>query len=411
MSPRLSGRLSARARNAMALSGCLVLIAFVPACGVRVSPASSSRTPASAVALRAAHLFNSTQGWELTGRRLARTDDGGTTWADITPTGVEPSSILRVDFSDPSVGWAVASGSPVSRDVSSFRVLRTQDGGYTWSQSNALTVSGTTDGYGQVWIASLGNEIGWISVQLPSGSAFSVAKLFQTLDGGMTWRQLTVPIAGRLRFFSPINGWVAGGAGGNQLYVTRDGGQSWQAVSLRRPTAVPADWGQAAEVGLPSFLDSQHGVVASEYESPLTPQTLVYFDATSDAGQSWVETKPVSVGISVGELSGQYSIVDTSTWLLGVAGKLYTSNDGGSTWSVKAPDWSRFDPITSPSGQVSYGFDGLLFPVRGAGWAAIRSEHCLAAGPSVVKNPVGCATATFVVKTSDGGASWIPINQ
>jgi photosystem II stability/assembly factor-like uncharacterized protein len=64
------------------------------------------------------------------------TDDGGATWTDVSPVDERISDLRAVHFTDRSNGWAAGTGREEmveGRMISYTVVLRTDDGGLTWS--------------------------------------------------------------------------------------------------------------------------------------------------------------------------------------------------------------------------------------------------------------------------------------
>ncbi|HEX6533624.1 MAG TPA: hypothetical protein VF041_03450 [Gemmatimonadaceae bacterium] len=164
---------------------------------------------------------------------VLRTRDGGEHWDRIPPASL-PTAL-------PGEGGFAASGTCVATagsgtawigtgNTSAARVLRTTDGGTTWSVVAVPVVSGTAAGIASVAFRdslhglALGGDIG-----KPDARGDYVAR---TEDGGRTWS-----IAGRPTFAGAVYGaaWVPGattptivavGPGGASL--SRDDGQSWR---------------------------------------------------------------------------------------------------------------------------------------------------------------------------------------
>lgn len=62
-------------------------------------------------AVRQAALVDARSGWVLTRSALAWTSDGGSTWQDITPPGLDARQIGKVLFRSDGSGWVEASDS------------------------------------------------------------------------------------------------------------------------------------------------------------------------------------------------------------------------------------------------------------------------------------------------------------
>ena len=98
----------------------------------RLEAAAEASPPSS---VRDMRLLTASQGWVLTDRRLARTDDSGESWRDIAPPDVPAEDIHGVYFLDPSHGWLarLAQGESSLERGARLEILRTEDGGRTWS--------------------------------------------------------------------------------------------------------------------------------------------------------------------------------------------------------------------------------------------------------------------------------------
>lgn len=86
-------------------------------------------------------------------------------------------------------------------------------------------------------------------------------------------------------FLTPETGWVAGGGGGERLYVTRDGGGSWQQVSLKAPPQLSAPV-YTSVYGLPEFQDDKHAFLPVSYAGPEESPGLAVFES-ADGGLTW----------------------------------------------------------------------------------------------------------------------------
>ena len=120
---------------------------------------------------------------------ILKTSDGGTTWSP--QTSGTPNGLTSVYFTDANTGWAVARGT----------ILKTTDGGTTWSPQT----SGTTSLLFSVYFTDA--NTGWIA---GSGT------ILKTINGGTAWSSQTSGTTNTLRsvyFTDGDNGWVVGGNG------------------------------------------------------------------------------------------------------------------------------------------------------------------------------------------------------
>lgn len=135
--------------------------------------------------------------------RVLRTSDGGRSWS-VAPTplpGGDFSGITALAFRDTLTGWAFGGnlGEPEGR---SGNVARTDDGGLTWTPVTPSAMQGAL--YGGVVVP--GTDPAVLVTVGPAGADLS-------LDGGGTWTVLdSVPYWG-VGFASPSAGWLVGPGG------------------------------------------------------------------------------------------------------------------------------------------------------------------------------------------------------
>ena len=163
---------------------------------------------------------------------LAVSRDLGLTWTaqDLSPL---TAMILDVQFVSERVGF-IAGATDASVQESRATILRTDDGGQTWTR---VYEGGRP--WELTWKMSFPSpQVGYVTVQSynqdPASSARYVAK---TTDGGLTWTELPLIDDLRVRqfgvgFMDEQRGWVGAVPHG---FETRDGGQTW----------TPADMGPA----------------------------------------------------------------------------------------------------------------------------------------------------------------------
>ena len=171
------------------------------------------------------------------------------------PNTLDPSAkipdITEIHMTSKTSGWAYAS----SED--NVLVLHTSDGGTSWRDVTPPFESWSAHiGQNEFYFPRLGEGFfldehrAWISTlridkrrpQDPFYAYTANAMLF-TADGGATWQMSTLPPGGSgvgygrfIDFINPMHGWFAvyghpgAGAGYKGIYMTRDGGESWEIV-------------------------------------------------------------------------------------------------------------------------------------------------------------------------------------
>jgi photosystem II stability/assembly factor-like uncharacterized protein len=239
-------------------------------------------------------------GWVVTETNLYWTTDAGSTWHNITPPSTSFGHIAAVFFSDTSQGWVLCCDT--SGKHYRFNVSCTKDSGKTWSmlpvqmpavilEAEAKKDAQPRNGeniqlreiyQGTGWIDFLDPLHGWILLQFPVSARLpeeNGGSILKTEDGGKTWRNVSndvgMSMAGRFHFLTTKDGWLAGDI---DLYVTHNGGNTWQQVLLTPPSQVSVEcW-----YDLPIFKDSQNGFLPVTYVS----NDLVLF-MTHDGGKTW----------------------------------------------------------------------------------------------------------------------------
>lgn len=254
--------------------------------------------------------------------------------------------IYQIQMLDPANGWGWA-----SNPDGSSRVLRTQDGGATWTdvspQGQTLTPSSSF---------FLDAQNAWIALY---DSTANSNLLLRTNDGGQTWASLPQKEIenANYRFTSPNDGVAeAAGVGAGNLYLnlyqTQDGGTSWSPILITAPDPDP---GLAAGTvhlcnicGDGLYYDPER-VVITYGDLANDPGGAVRLAVSTDLGQHWKDLKlplpdPKYADGLVAPHSpvffGNEGMLPVSIGKYGVDGALaysvlatYVTHDGGQSWS------------------------------------------------------------------------------
>jgi photosystem II stability/assembly factor-like uncharacterized protein len=214
------------------------------------------------------------------------------------------------------------------------RYAKTTDGGFTWSSADIDLGAAATN-------LEIANICG-ISADVAYASVFPKATgvtggVWQTVNGGTTWtRQATASFNGAdgasftnlVHFWDANNGVTMGDPSGGsfEIYTTTNGGTNW--------TRVPSG-------NIPAAIDVQEYGLTNQYS--VTGNTIwigTTFGRTlisTDRGYNWtvVQTPIADFGGGInGSESGDLSFTDASNGLLQTSDYLlYSTNDGGNTWS------------------------------------------------------------------------------
>jgi photosystem II stability/assembly factor-like uncharacterized protein len=394
-------------------------------------------------------LLTQNTGWVVMRGHLYWTSDFGQDWRDITPPQAKvrgTDAIACVFFLDTSTGWVLLRRSDLGGRYGDwiFDLASTDDGGSSWSitpvqlanwDSKAYTIggSGTLD--------FVDPAHGWMDLSLQSGPATDWGMLFVTNDGGRTWEappatRSAPGVYGSLRFLSTQVGWLAGGPGDSDLFVTRDGCKSWQMVTPNPPPQVGTLFGpQVADAGigagspvvsplyrLPVFVDLENGFLPVTYfdsrGGPENVKLVVY--GTSDGGGTWSPVKvlraaqqgtagsaiPTSIvnsmlyvpvpggrgGVATAAVSLRKAAVSAlatiptltgARWLdfadpdygWALRGGLYATSDGGRTWADITPRPAAVAPrrVGAPSSPAVQTLSGEYLAGTGSGGSDVQT--------------------------------------
>ena len=365
----------------MILSACSQPATSTPTMSAPVTAAPPTlRAPVvSSPAFTAIHMLDIMNGWAITETGVIRTNDGGASWHDVTPSGVTKLGYgTTFYFLDSNHGWVV-SGDPSSN---SNTLYRTHDGGATWQSS--------TVGFfmGNMVFVSASN--GWMMASLDVAVGSNAVAIYQTADGGSTWKQTyandptqpnaasTLPLGGLKDGITPTdmnNAWIGGityADGVIYLYQTQDGGRTWKL----QPIQIPAGYeqGQFETVG-PQFVTAQDAFIPVHVTNQYGTMMAVYY--SHDGGANWALTPTM---IPNGGLMNFVSAADGFVWN---GTEFYVTHDGAKTWMTVSPS-------------VSFGdnFAGMDFVNTTTGFVLTNDTQTV-----------------ILYKTIDGGSTWTVISK
>ncbi|MGD0004905.1 MAG: hypothetical protein ABSE06_11840 [Anaerolineaceae bacterium] len=351
-------------------------------------------SPGDQPTLSAIHMFSKNEGWAVgTGvndknDHILRTQDGGATWIDTTPSEpFDPSAALPKQatsfFLDAGHAWVTYQylGGPAS--ATPPLIWFTADGGQNWATSAPLDVGQGGDFYVPGVLQFTDQLHGWLLVHAGNGMNHDYVFIFSTQDGGKTWKRIVDPWMDNLdmsctktglAFADPSNGLVTGDCNGvvpNSIYLYRtvDGGNTWTPVRLPIPAKLPDIYTNEDNVCgsySPGF-SGQSGwlVVKCNGFGPGVAQTFLYTSA--NAGKTWSSH-------SLPALIDFVQFLNPGTGWFSGGGRVYQTGDGGQTWQ----------PVSGLGGEGQ-----LDFIDQTAGWMIAKTSDSIT-----------------LVQTKDGGASW-----
>jgi photosystem II stability/assembly factor-like uncharacterized protein len=289
---------------------------------------------------------------------IMHTVDGGASWVvqfGGHPTGMNGPRISQMQFVDAERGWAVGYDRFGHQfDHNDGMLLRTTDGGATWTSSSVGPSSGLSA------LSFVDEDVGWV---VGSSGPDNVNNVFATKDGGITWSPLPTGIPGivsidAVHFVDRQSGWVVGSVvtpEGSPLGVilhTADGGLTWSEQLRAGPNEL---------FGPPEFVNPTTGWVSRvHFSTPADPVQNGGILFTNDGGATWTEqTVPGSEGIFALEF-----VSPKQGWGGGSSGIIHT-DDGGASWVTQQGTETPFGP----------GFD-VQFINANVGWA-LRGDGIL----------------------------------
>jgi len=355
-----------------------------------------------------------TNDWVFHDKAIWRTTNGGKSWSQVLRASPAKTGNVSAFFLDSKTGW-VAVADDESTNVT---ILRSEDGGRTWSRSQIRETQFIQDS----WMSFPRADQGWLMLIPDHGMNSSPGDLYRTSNGGADWKLVNSTRAsprawiweaaalpefnnkhpylicgGPITFQSDLNAWMYGSLASTSpgyLFGTRDGGRNWQVQRLPLPVSLAS--GRMGPIGLPRFFqrDGNKEILPAEYQPTNNSDstnfvTVIYH--THDGGLNWQPTTPV-------KFSGVWSFITVRKgWIWSpephntgstapVKGTLYRTEDGGVSWKPTRTEKGLDQYLTQGEDIVQLDFvDGEY------GWAIARDNHSLAQ----------------LLRTTDAGQTWI----
>lgn len=257
------------------------------------------------------------------GSTVLRTSDGGATWSRLNVTS-DKLDFRDVDAVDAQTAYVLSIGNGAES-----RIYKTTDAGATWTMQfknddqkaflDAMTF--WDKNHGLVFGDSINGQF----------------YILTTADGGRTWSR--VPAAAlppalenegafaasgtNIAVFGKSNAWIGTGAGSKaRVLRTADGGRSWQVADT------PLTAGPSTGIFSIAFRDAKHGViVGGDYRKEA--EAVDNLAMTNDGGVTWKLVKGLGgfrsvvayvpgartpALVAVGPSGADYSLDDGQTW-------------------------------------------------------------------------------------------------
>lgn len=313
------------------------------------------------------------------------------------PKGAIPPGLGLLAFSFPSTSYGFALGDSCSPTGANCRnqLIATSDGGSSWRSVMAPSASHIQSGLSD---CASNNAVSEISFANRTDGWTWGPGLWATQDGAHTWH--SVKTAGPVRSLAVVGSYVwalesdcAGSGGGTNpsLVLMRSpvGGGAWTTV-LGLPSINASSASLQATTSKQAWLEAT-GVSASGSGA------AVSLYRTTDAGASWSSLSDPC--LPAPGSTPPFAVIAESAWIAcgGESGggdqskTIYTSADGGQTWSAAGSSGQVGASPEPSSGEIpTTGYvAGLTLTSASEGWLAL-------------------ARGTLLV-SRDGGQTWSPV--
>jgi photosystem II stability/assembly factor-like uncharacterized protein len=310
-------------------------------------------------------------------------DDPSNTRWDVLSCGETISKLTSVFFIDENTGYAVGYNETATPYSSTGFILKTTDGGYTWSSTK-------TNGDSIYWLFNVffhESNTGYVTGYIPQEGAL----LLKTINGGTTWNKIALDTAYFLRlssayFIDANSGYITGYKNSARSYEwygtilkTTDGGNTWSALNITNP--------RDATLNSVCFPDAVTGYSAGAVYAGGAMYNGVFLK-TVDGGATWINKsttiKCAFKSIFFTDKNTGYGVGET---IVGTGNStIIKTTNGGDSWTT----------LTLPGGS-DITLNSIYFSDTNTGYA-VGSQH--------YKTLTGYKTCAVILKTTDGGLTW-----
>ncbi len=298
-----------------------------------------------------------------------KTTDGGLTWTPLTD---QQDSLaigsLAIDPNDSNTIYAGTGEGNFNLDAYyGAGVLKSTDAGNTWTMTPGPFV---------------GMSIGAIAISPANGQdvmAGGVFSIFVSNDGGQTWNgNGFVPGAVTSLVYDPTSpniAYAAVGApfsGSSGVYQTTDGGQTWTPVNGTGATALPLT--NAGRIALAMDPSSPKTLYAGLQNASGVTNPLLGVYKTTDGGLTWNQISSVGYCSKQCWYNNVVTVSPTNPSLLVGGGVTASfSTDGGATWTSLLP----FGNVHVDQHAVAFSKDGSTVYLGNDGGVWVSSTSAI----------------------------------
>jgi photosystem II stability/assembly factor-like uncharacterized protein len=306
--------------------------------------------------------------------KVVVTADRGASWAvkNITnAAGLTSSSIWAKDANTIFV--------PMYNGAGGGKLMRTTDGGNTWSSAAPLAY---TNAAAFPNIVAFTDAMTGITMGDPVGNYFEIHR---TTDGGNTWTRIPqasiAPIVsgeyGLTDVYTVKGNHIWFGTNKGRVYHSADAGLTWTAASTHYQALAYNISGIAMQDATTGYAFSNGGAAANPTDD---------LAKTTDGGATWTTVSATGIGFT-GRGDLEFMEGTQSTYFVSGSSQCKISTDGGTTWTA----------TTETAGNTSFG--NMTFPTANVGFASSNYYT----GPVAIwdSSPQACMTILSATQTGN----------
>lgn len=306
------------------------------------------------------------------GDGVYKTVDGGDNWIHLGLESTERIAKIIIHPQDPNIVYVAAMG-PLWADGEDRGVYKTTDGGQTW---NKILYVDQRTGASDLAMDSANPEILYAGMYSFRRTAYDFVSggegsgLYKSIDGGANWQELKQDLPrgmkGRIALsVTPANADIVYAlieSDSTALFRSSNKGESWTEMNRTRTVSER-----------PFYFSL---LVADPTDSSRIYKPGLNLNVSSDGGKAFATPYTVNPlgGIHVDHHALWVGSQDNNLLYLGTDGGLYTSRDGGSTWSFnRSLPISQFYHVSADNQRPYNVYGGLqdngswMGPSRGTG--------------------------------------------